>query len=98
MSRFCAPSAVRTPISRDRWATPYERTPKRPAPAIAAAKQANAASTTAYSRGFASARITRSSIVMIESIASDPDSSRTAFRTTAAYGTGSPADRTTITA
>ena len=47
MSVIFAPSAERTPISRERWATLYESTPKRPTPAIASANAANVVSSTA---------------------------------------------------
>ncbi len=90
MSAGCAPSAVRTPISRARCATEYDSTPNSPTPAIASANTPNPTSTTAYSLGLASVVITRSSIVITESSASEGASARSRLRSVGTYAAGSP--------
>ena len=95
MSRACAPSAERTPISRVRCATLNDRTPKSPTPAISSANVANHVSTIAYSRGFARLVITRSSIVITESSAIAGACSWTRLRNVATCLVGSSAVRTT---
>jgi hypothetical protein len=63
MLRGVAPSAVRTPISRVRCATPYDRPPKRPIAAISSANAANPSRRSAYRRSLARLCISRASIV-----------------------------------